>query len=217
MQQFVRLFGRACVRFVTADREFIGRDWVAWLLHEKIAFRIRIKAGEWLQAQGGWEKRAAEWLAHRACPCRKRPMFLWGLCVFVGGKRLRRGTSEFLIVISHAPGDLLEEYRQRCKIETLFQAFKGRGFDLEASRLVDLLRWSAFLGFLSLALAWCLRVGAFLEHLEPASLKKHGRPAESVFHRGVSELQAVLAPLAGRANEATFIQAVRQLRPAQVK
>jgi hypothetical protein len=217
MQQFVRLFGTNGLRFVTADREFIGKDWVAWLLGQKVPFRIRIKAGEWLLARDGWEKRAGEWFAHRACSCRKRPMLLWGVPVFVGGKRLCRGRSAFLMVISNVAGDLLEDYRQRWKIETLFQAFKGRGFEMEASRLTDPVRWSAFLGFLSLALAWCLRVGQFLEHLEPTRLKKHGRPAESVFHRGMNELQALLAPLAGRACQAAFVQALRQLKPAESK
>jgi hypothetical protein len=35
------------------------------------------------------------------------------------------------IVISNEKGDLLREYRLRWKVETLFQALKGRGFDLE--------------------------------------------------------------------------------------
>ncbi len=217
MQRFVRLFGSECIRFVTADREFIGKEWVCWLQKEKVAFRIRIKAGEWLRAHDGKGKHAGEWFAHRACACKKRAMLLWGLAVFVGGKRLRRGRSQYLIVISNAPGDLLEDYRQRWKIETLFQAFKGRGFEMEACKLTDVLRWSSFLGFLSLALAWCLCVGAFVEHLEPARLKRHGRLAQSVFRRGLDHLQALVAPLSGRASEADFVVAVRQLRRAEVK
>lgn len=217
LQQFVRLFGVNYLRFVTADREFIGRDWVAWLLSEKVPFRIRIKAGEWLLAKDGREKRAGDWFASRACPCRKRAMCLWGLSVFVGGKRLHRGRSEYLIVISNQAGDLLEDYRLRWKIETLFQAFKGRGFEMESCRLTETLRWSAFLGFLSLALAWCLRVGAFLEHLCATPVKKHGRLAVSVFRRGLNHLQELLAPLSGRACEAAFLQAVRQLRPMGLK
>ena len=188
LSRFVRLFGAQKVRFVTADREFIGRDWVAWLLKERVPFRIRIKAGEWLTApdyRGDWEKQASEWFRSRACACRHRRMLLWGLPVFVGGKRLRcstdgrDGSREFLVVISDEPGDLLEDYRLRWKIETLFQAFKGRGFDMEGCRLTDTLRWSAFVGFLSLALAWCLRVGEFLDRVDPLDLKRHGRPAAS--------------------------------------
>jgi len=221
LQEFIAVFGTKSLRFVTADREFIGQDWIAWLLEQQVPFRIRIKAGAKLRAEEGPEKRGSEWFASRACPCRKRPVLLWGLRVFVGGKRLRRSRSsnrdEFLVVVSSEPGDLLEDYRQRWKIETLFQAFKGRGFEMEAARLCDPIRLSSWFGFLSVALVWCLRVGEFLERLEPLRLKKHGRRARSIFGRGMDWLQALLAPLSGRAREHDFVQAVRQLRPIELK
>jgi len=221
LQRFVALFGKEKVRFVTADREFIGQEWIGWLLSQKIPFRIRIKAGEWLRHEDGREKRAGDWFRFRACACKKRCLFLWGLSVFVGGTRLRphqdAQRDEFLIVISNEAGDLLEEYRLRWKIETLFQAMKGRGFAMESCRLSDPVRLSCWFGFLSLALVWCLKVGQFLEQVSPLPLKKHGRAAQSVFHRGLNELQALLAPLSGRACEADFVQAVRQLRPAALK
>lgn len=212
IRRFLALFSLSKIRFVTADREFIGAVWIGWLLAQKVPFRIRIKAGAYLLHEDGREKRAREWFALRACPCKPRRMGLWGLPVFVGGKRLRRNREEFLIVISNQAGDLLEEYRLRWKIECLFQAFKGRGFDLEASRLVDPLRLSAFFGFLSLALCWCLRAGVFLARRAPQRLKKHGRAPESSFHRGLFWLQALLAPLAGCRCAAGFGHAVQLLR-----
>ena len=45
LQRFLALFGTQAIRFLSADREFIGRDWIAWLLSEKVPLRIRIKAG----------------------------------------------------------------------------------------------------------------------------------------------------------------------------
>lgn len=219
--RYLTLFGKQTIRFVTADREFIGRDWLTWLLWQKVPFRIRIKAGEWLAHEDGRNKRAGQWFRFRACGCKARPMLLWGLPVFVGGKPLHRNrgnkSDESLIVVSNESGDLLEEYRLRWKIETLFQAFKGRGFEMESSRLSDPVRLSGWFALLSLALCWCLRVGEFLERVASLRLKKHGRAAQSIFHRGLNELQALLAPLAGRACESAFVQAVRQLRPAGLK
>jgi hypothetical protein len=221
LQEFIAVFGTESIRFVTADREFIGQDWIAWLLEQQVPFRIRIKAGAKLRTEEGSEKRGSEWFANRACPCRKQPMLLWGQRVYVGGKRLRRNRSgnrdEFLVVASSQAGNLLEDYRQRWKIETLFQAFKGRGFEMESARLTDSIRLSRWFGFLSLALVWCLRVGEFLEHLEPMRLRKHGRRARSIFARGMDWLQALLAPLSGRAREQDFVLAVRQLRPMELK
>jgi len=221
LQRYLALFDKQTIRFVSADREFIGRDWLAWLLGHKVPFRIRIKAGEWLVHTDGRSRRAGHWFGSRACSCKPRPMLLWGLPVFAGGKPLRRNrgnkSDECLIVVSNEAGDLLQEYRLRWKIEALFQAFKGRGFEMETSRLCDPVRLSGWFGLLSLALCWCLRVGEFLARVEPLRLKKHGRAAQSIFHRGLNELQALLAPLSGRPCEAAFVRAVRQLRPAALK
>ncbi len=221
LRKYLAHFGKDTVRFVTADREFIGREWIGWLLSEKIGFRIRIKAGEWLGHADGTEKRAGEWFRLRACTCKQRRLWLWGVSVFVGGTRLRRhqepARDEFLIVISNEAGDLLEHYRLRWKIETLFQALKGRGFAIESCRLKDPVRLSCWFGVLALALVWCLRVGQFLEQRRSLPLKKHGRAAQSVFHRGLNQLQALLAPLSGRACADAFVQAVQQLRPVTLK
>jgi len=209
----VTLLGKDRVRFVTADREFIGREWIGCLLEQGLAFRIRVKAGEWLghadPAKG--EKRGSEWFGLQACRCKPRPIRLWGLRVYVGGKRLQSG--EFLVVISNEKGDLLSEYRLRWKVETLFQALKGRGFDLESCRLSQERRLSGWFGLLALGLCWCLKVGRRLDESAPLPLKKHGRRAVSVFQRGLRELQALVAHLVGRPCYARFCRVIQELCP----
>jgi hypothetical protein len=212
LARFLALFGRERVRFVTADREFIGREWIHWLIVEKIPFRIRIKAKEYLRHSDGREQQAWEWFSLRACRCKPRPLHLWGLPVFVGGKHLQEG--QYLIIISNQPSrDLWADYRKRWKIETLFQALKGRGFDLESCRLALSPRLCGWFGFLALGLCWCLKVGQSLDEGEPLPVKKHGRRAVSVFARGISALQAILAPLAGRPSREGFRRALEQLCP----
>jgi hypothetical protein len=206
MERFVALFGKERMRFVTADREFIGTDWIGWLLEQKIPFRIRIKAGEKLLHPDGRVERAALWCGQGRESEPPRRMLLWALPVYVSGKSLPGG--QFLIVISNQASDLLEDYRLRWKIETLFQALKGRGFDLESCRLSKERRLSGWFGFLALALCWCLKVGQALDESAPLPLKKHGRRAVSVFHRGWSALQSLLACLTGKPCERRFDQAV---------
>ncbi len=211
--RFLINFGAERLRFVTADREFIGRAWVDWLLDKNLPFRIRIKAGEYLLHADGREKQAAQWFALQACRCKPHALRLWGLRVFVGGKHLHG--SEYLIVISNEKGDLLSQYRLRWKIETLFQALKGRGFDLESCRLSLDRRLCGWFGFLSLGLCWCLKVGRFLDEIAPLPLKKHGRRAISVFQRGLRELQALVCWLAGRPCPARFCCVIQELCPAK--
>ncbi len=210
LSRFVTRFGRERLRFLTADREFIGWEWIGWLQKQQIPFRIRIKAGEYLSDQKGQERKARQWFA-RANRCRSQKMQLWGLPVYVGGRHLH-GT-EYLIVISNEKGDLLADYRLRWKIETLFQALKGRGFALESCRLEKERRLSGWFGFLALGLCWCLKMGRYLDETEPLPVKKHGRRAVSVFARGLCYLQALLCCLAGRPDADGFRCAIGQLEP----
>jgi hypothetical protein len=213
LARFLGTFGKERARFLTADREFIGFDWIAWLQKARIPFRIRIKAGEFLLHGDGREQKARDWFAQRACHCKPQPMDLWGLSVYVGGKHLH--DKEYLIVISNEAGDLLADYRLRWKIETLFQAMKGRGFDLESCRLSQKRRLCGWFGFLSLGLCWCLKVGRCLDEVDPLPLKKHGRRAVSVFQRGLCLLQSLLSCLAGQPRLGCFCQAIDQLCPVK--
>ena len=144
----------------------------------------------------------------RAGRCRKLPFLLWNQRVFAGGKRLARG--DWLIVVSNQAGDLLEQYTHRWGIETLFQALKKRGFDLESTCTT---RTEAILGLLSLCYLWCLRTGLFLSGTDPLPLLGHGRLAQSWFRRGLEFLHRLLAPLSGRPNRASFDRALSRLRP----
>lgn len=102
--RFVALFGASAITFVTAGREFIGRDWIAWLLSEKVPFRIRIKAGEWLRHEDGRERRASEPLVRLARLCVQKAAVLAVGVARVRGRqaRLRRGQETFLVLISSA-------------------------------------------------------------------------------------------------------------------
>ncbi len=140
-------------------------------------------------------------------------MLLWGLPVYVGGRRLRKDL--YLIVISNQKSDVLADYRRRWKIETLFESLKGRGFDLESCRLEQHQRLSGWFGFLALGLCWCLKVGRYLDEVAPLPLKNHGRRAVSVFARGLCWLQSLVCCLAGRPNQDRFLCALRQLEPVK--
>ena len=111
LPRFLALFAVAAVRFLMADRAFVGEDGVAWLLEQRVPFRIRIKAGAFLTDDNGIRRTAKEWFALRACRCKPQAMRLWGLsvfvgqfsqgsfrrAVFVGGKRLREEKYRILI------------------------------------------------------------------------------------------------------------------------
>lgn len=129
------------------------------------------------------------------------------LCLFVSGMRAKDG--DFVIVVSDRPGtksgDLLEQYRRRWGIETLFGCLKRTqgvpGFDLEATHLTRPERLSRLMAVLTLAFCWAYVTGVWLFEQEPWKVKKHGRLAVSLFRKGLDRPQQALMPLCGSARQ----------------
>lgn len=43
IQRFIRLFGKNCIDFIVADREFVGEEWIGYLNRENLRYHIRIR------------------------------------------------------------------------------------------------------------------------------------------------------------------------------
>jgi hypothetical protein len=42
INRFIRLFGKEVIQSVVADREFVGKDWLAFLNRNEVKYYIRI-------------------------------------------------------------------------------------------------------------------------------------------------------------------------------
>ena len=80
-------------------------------------------------------------------------------------------------------------------IEVLFAALKSRGFNFEETHLIDHERIKKLVALLALAFTWAHLVGLWLAQVNPLEIKKHGRPARSLFRSGLDQLQYVLLNL----------------------
>lgn len=86
---------------------------------------------------------------------------------------------------------MIEEYRRRWQIETLFGCLKSRGFDLEETHLREAERLEKLLGLLALAICWAWLAGEKIHQTKPIPIKKHGQRAKSVFRVGLDYLEQV--------------------------
>src|SRR3954464_1074028 len=176
LDKFVKLFGKGCIKAVVADREFIGKDWLAYLQREHIPFHIRIRDNMWLHKPDG-EKIRMSWIL-QALPLKEvwhHPKLLYvdGVLVYVSGMKLEGG--EYLIIVSYDQQlQALAHYQQRWQIETMFKAFKTNGFNLEDTHLQDTARIDKLLVVVSIAFMWAYKIGIYMhEHVKPIPVKAH--------------------------------------------
>lgn len=194
----LRLVPAARVTGFTADREFIGETWFKALLENGVNPVIRIKKDTTISYR---QKTAPAWAWFHALKpgdvfelSKARVM---GIRVFVVGTLTPKG--EFLLVVTtKRPSRALCIYARRWDIETLFGAFKSRGFNLEATHVTDPVRSERLFALLVVALIWAVRAGEFLTSRKPTPVRGHGRPLRSLFRVGLDCLRQIL--LSGRSD-----------------
>jgi hypothetical protein len=200
VNQLLTLFARTQIAYLTADREFVGRGGIKYLLKQPLPFRIRIRHSDCLDNGRGKAIKARVLFADlepeqmRVLPQRRR---LWGYWVYVAALRLQDGQL-LVVVTSDSPQTAITDYAKRWEIETLFGCLKRRGFCLESTHLADAERLSKLLAILTLALCWAHRLGEALAQQKPLAIKKHGRKAKSVFRYGFDYLRRVVLNLSQR-------------------
>jgi hypothetical protein len=199
LEEFRSLFEQAQVKYLCADREFLGEQWFAYLLTSPaFRFRIRIRETDLL-----WKRNSSvDWngrLLFSSLRCGESrvlrdPYYLWRQRVYVSGMRLDDG--ELLIVVTpDCTKRAIREYAERWSIETLFGIFKSRGFNLEDTHLKDMERLSKLIALLTLAMCWALRTGEWLAQSKPIPIKNHGRKLVSTFRYGLDHMRHILLNL----------------------
>lgn len=151
------ILGKENCKGLLADREFVGEKWFEWLIKEKIPFWIRIRENFLVEHT---DKKTGEIQRVPVTKCfrwlRKQPRHLshfvvWnGVEIFLSAGKGKNG--EFCIIASHQQdSSALEHYKKRWAIETFFGFLKSKGFDFEATHMVDQEKISLLFSLLSIA------------------------------------------------------------------
>ena len=154
----------AQIAYVYGDREFIGKEWLSYLMLEPvIPFRLRIKSNNKI---GSARKAlsASVIFAHlqpRQTESLSGRKLVWRRSVYFSALRLEDG--ELLVVISPDPTEMaISDYAKRWGIETLFGCFKTRGFCLESTHFQDFEKLGKLLTLMMFALSWAIKTGEWL-------------------------------------------------------
>lgn len=216
LKRFIDQFGRDPIKGILADREFIGDQWLGWLLEQKIPFTIRIRNnGYTTNAQG--ERIRVDQLFYTLNPGEERIIRdarkLGRHRVHISGLRLSDG--EMLIVVSdHFEPQAIQIYGLRWEIETLFGCLKGRGFKLEETRVVGYLRIKKLLVLPVIAFCWCHKIGEWKHTcILPIKIKTHNRRAQSLFRYGLDAIRSEILNLFTTSKKLLLIM-ISILRPS---
>ena len=96
-----------------------------------------------------------------------------------------------VMICNVEPWPAIEDYLQRWQIETMFQAMKGWGFNLEETHPKDRNEISKLLCALALAFCWAYKTGDWINETTPIKIKSHGRKVQSILRAGLDYLARI--------------------------
>jgi hypothetical protein len=213
IKRFIAVFGCERIACLLADREFIGRDWFSYLIENKILFRIRIKCNTRVSNSRGVDVAVGN--LFRELPCGTFQILpgkrqVWGHSLYLVGFKMADGELVIIATQEH-PETALADYKERWQIETLFSCLKSRGFCFESTHLTHPERLQKLFAFLAIAFSWAHLIGEWLHEIKPITLKNHGRPANSLFRRGLDYLKGCLFHDQEPLRRQAFHRAIEQL------
>jgi len=98
--------------------------------------------------------------------------------------------------------EVLKIYKQRWEVETLFRAYKKKGFNIEDTHITEPERVRKLVALLSLALIWCYKAGIKYDICyEPIEIKKHGYKQYSYVKYGLDIMRGIIGHLHVKATE----------------
>jgi len=181
------------------DREFIGDAWMAYLQRANIPFILRLRENQYV-LRAGYVALPISVIARHLKVGDKR--IVKGSC-WLGRANETLSAPVRLVITRLASGELLAlacsgsarhalaRYRQRWTIETMFGNLKTKGFALEATHLTDPNKLCTLLALLAFAVALAVKTGVATARLHAIPIKKHGRPACSLFALGLHMLRKI--------------------------
>ena len=198
MKRYISEFGKSSIACVSGDREFIGKDWLGWLDREGIKFTIRVKSNQ--KVLNSKDEKVAVSSLFRDLKTNETVVLrgkrnIMGMNLRIAGS-MDKNQGKLIVVTNCDKYNPIGIYGFRWEIESLFQALKGRGFNLEDTHITDKNRIAQLLAILSIAFVWAHKVGEYRDaNIKEIPRKKHGRLQYSYFKYGLMYLAEAIAKI----------------------
>jgi hypothetical protein len=191
----IEILGKARIKSIAGDSEFIGVEWIKFLMAEKIIFYLDVRSNQYFTHKGKRHQIRAYMKGRKKKTLDKVTIFKTelGLSIKRMPKRKKGKHKEFLSVVTNGrAGHALSNYRNRWSIEILFEKMKTQGFNLEDTHIKDPIRLRKLFALVAIAFALCLVVGIVLNKKKSIPIKNHGYKATSFFRHGLNFIRKAL-------------------------
>lgn len=191
-EKLIDLLGLNRIGSISADREFVGKEWFSYLVKLDVIFFIRVPKS-YLFTLKGQTMKAASLLGNRR-QCKIDGITVLGIeNLSVGIKKNydKHGKEDLLIVLTNTFAyQAVRNYRKRWSIEAMFQDFKGQGFNIEETHIPFPDRIVKLVYLVAIAYVFCIHLGWNAEKSgKTTSIKNHGYRARSLFRVGIDILR----------------------------
>ncbi len=144
--------------------------------------------------------------------CRKRRIFSWSGETIYKCTTVRKWRA-LLVVSPQFNANAIQDYALRWKLKPYSSCLKGRGFNLENTRLTDPRRVKKLIAVLAISFCWCYLTGEWQHDQKKAiKIKKHGRLSMSLFRYGLDYVQMAIQRLIGFGKKEEFKEILAILR-----
>lgn len=197
MQRYLALFEPGSIELILGDREFIGAEWIKFLIANEIPFAIRTRQDLRFGLADGSVWSLTTLLRNRRAGhgVHTRDVVLpeTDIALRLAAKRIKNG--EWLIVLTNTadPKRALRAYKRRWAVECLFADTKTRGLNLEDTHLTNPAKIETLMALLALAITWTYRCATRTMGMKAIPRKTHGRRQKSWFRIGLDALRQAIA------------------------
>ena len=192
IEKFVELFGANRIDALTADREFIGKEWFEWLSEQNIPFVIRVRNNSLIDKGEFGDRNVNELFTYvrKNEFCAFGQTTLFDTALHLGGIKASKADEALILVSNHKMNKgTIATYQKRWEIETMFGALKSKGFNFEESKMGEQDKVLKLMAFLSISFVWSILAGDYRAIDKPIAYKKRELSNQESFQAWVRVAQ----------------------------
>ena len=195
IDRYLRIFEVSSIKALLADREFVGNEWINYLVEKTVPFVIRLREEMYIETDDEQRFQFREFFQGKHRRRGKWKGWISGMAHTSGSPLRFEGQKikgdELVLVVTNipAPVNALRLYRKRWGIECLFADAKTRGLNIEDTHMTDHSKLRTLLVLVAIAMTWAYRCASRVMGVRGIPKKSHGRREKSWFRIGFDTLR----------------------------